>query len=280
MGKWDPYVMAKVAVDEAYRNLISVGGGLTHAAILDNFCWGDSKNAGDLGGLVRAAEGCLEAALAYELPFISGKDSFNNTWKSPDGYLHSIPPTLLVSAIGVVEDVRQCVTSGLKTQKSLLYLIGDTGTELTGSLVSSLWGEASGKFPDVNFVNAKALYKKLQMAMKYRLVLACHDLSEGGLAVAASEMAFGGEVGVGLDLSGVTQDPVPFLFAETPSRFLVEVEPTRKGEFETIMGGRGVQLIGETVREPVVFVFRNGETLFKEKVELLKNAWKGTLKGL
>lgn len=280
VGKWDPYLMAKMAVDEAYRNLIAVGGGLKLAAILDNFCWGDSKNPFDLGGLVRAAEGAREAAMAYQLPFISGKDSFHNTWRSSDGSLHSIPPTLLISAIGVLDDVRGCVSSGIKGSEHLLYLIGETRGEMKGSLAAQVMNIEEGKLPTVNLNEAKNLYKKLQAAMKHKLVSACHDLSEGGLAVAAAEMTFGGETGIDIHLPSGNWDSATLLFSETPSRLLVEVNPLHKDAFEQTMGALFVERIGVTTKKPIFSVVHNGKTLFQEPVELLKEIWKQTLRGL
>ncbi len=283
MGKWDPYVMAKVAVDEAYRNLVAVGGGLRYAAILDNFCWGDAKNTYDLGGLVRASEGAREAAMAYQLPFISGKDSFHNTWRSADGQLHSIPPTLLISAIGIIDDVRGCVTSGLKGAENLLYLIGETRGELQGSLIYYLLGNAvekSGqKLPNVQFGDAKSLYKKLQSAMKHKLVLSCHDLSEGGLAVAAAEMAFGGDVGVELSPTLRNADLTTMLFSETPSRFLVEVSPEHRTAFEQTMGALLVEAVGKTTKKPAFVVVKEGQSVFQQPVKALKEMWQQPLKG-
>jgi phosphoribosylformylglycinamidine synthase len=200
IGKWDPYIMAKVAVDEAVRNIVAVGGGLTQVAILDNFCWGDSKDPAELAALVRASEGCYEAAMVYQTPFISGKDSFNNTWRSADGTLHSIPCTLLVSAIGILENVRSCITPGLKASGNLIYMLGKSGTSLTGSLAAQLWGNTSGIPQDFSLEEAKSLYKRLQAAMRKNVILSCHDVSDGGVAVAAAEMAFGGTVGAELVL--------------------------------------------------------------------------------
>jgi len=280
LGKWDPYLMAKAAVDEAYRNLIAVGGGLKEAAILDNFCWGDQKNAHDLAALVRASEGAKEAALAYGLPFISGKDSFHNTWRAPDGQLHSIPPTLLISAIGVIDDVRQCLTSGLRGAENLLYVVGETRGETRGSIAAALWQDQSGKLPIVKLSESRSLYRKLQAGMKHKFVLSCHDLSDGGLAVAAAEMAFGSALGVeieppkkGFDLSSV-------LFNETPGRFLVEVAPANKEAFEQTIGLLFAERVGKTVKKPSVAIRVDGNILFEETTRALKDLWKRSLAGL
>ncbi|HEX5500501.1 MAG TPA: AIR synthase-related protein, partial [Thermomicrobiales bacterium] len=104
-GEVDPYFMALLAVDEALRNVTSVGADPNRTALLDNFCWGDPNRPDRLGGLVRAARGCHDAAVGYRTPFISGKDSLFNEYRAPDGASHAIPGTLLISAIGVVPDV-------------------------------------------------------------------------------------------------------------------------------------------------------------------------------
>jgi phosphoribosylformylglycinamidine (FGAM) synthase-like enzyme len=273
LGKWDPYIMAKNAVDEAYRNALAVGGNLLYAAILDNFCWGNPKSPLEIAGLVRAAEGAKEAALVYGLPFISGKDSFNNTWKTADGKLHSIPPTLLISAIGVLEDVRTCVTPGLKEDGALLYVIGDTTDKTAGSIAAKIGALGSNEAPDVDLTNAKALYKKFQTALKHRLIVSSHDISEGGIAVSVSEMAFGSAKGAELKLAPLNLNPAVALFSETPSRFIVEVLPQHQAEFDQIFG-RSATLIGKVTKAPNLVV-KNGETvLFQETIATLKPLWK------
>lgn len=280
LGKIDPYLMAKVAVDEAYRNLISVGGGLSTVAILDNFCWGDAKSTLELAGLVRAAEGCKEASINYQLPFISGKDSFNNTWKSTDGTLQSIPPTLLISAIGIIEDIKRCLTSGLKDENTLLYVIGETKNTFKGTLTGSIWNFNAGELPDVNFAESKALYKKLQQTMKHNCILACHDVSEGGIAVTLAEMGFGGDVGISLDLPSTIPNAAFHLFSETPGRFVVEVPQIKQSDFEQTIGLKFAQLIGKTTKKPSFEIKHEGKIIFDESIATLKAIWKSSLKSI
>lgn len=272
--------MAKVAVDEAVRNIVAVGGGLTQVAILDNFCWGDSKDPAELAALVRASEGCYEAAMVYQTPFISGKDSFNNTWRSADGTLHSIPCTLLVSAIGILENVRSCITPGLKASGNLIYMLGKSGTSLTGSLAAQLWGNTSGIPQDFSLEEAKSLYKRLQAAMRKNVILSCHDVSDGGVAVAAAEMAFGGTVGAELVLPADVSDSEGFLFNEAPARFVVEVAPSHRAEFEQSFDPQTVKLIGETIKAPNFVIRVDKKTLISEPVEKLKKIWKESLEHL
>src|SRR5262249_43172335 len=131
-GDLDPYAMAAAAIDEAVRNVVAVGADPVRVALLDNFCWGNTDRPEVLGSLVRAAAACPEVALAYSMPFISGKDSLNNEYHSGTSHI-VIPPTLLISALGRVPDVRRCVTMDLKAPGNLLFLVGVTKEEMGGS---------------------------------------------------------------------------------------------------------------------------------------------------
>src|SRR6185295_14306687 len=112
-GLIDPYWMAASCIDEAIRQIICVGGDIDKIAILDNFCWGNPDKPDRLGGLVRAAEGCYHAAVKYKVPFISGKDSLYNEYREGNKSL-AIPGTLLISAIGIVDNIEKCVTMDFK----------------------------------------------------------------------------------------------------------------------------------------------------------------------
>ncbi|MBC8098087.1 MAG: phosphoribosylformylglycinamidine synthase [Armatimonadetes bacterium] len=194
VGEHDPYAMAWAAVDEALRNLVAVGADPDQVAILDNFCWGNTQLPDRLGALVRCAQGCYDAALAYQTPFISGKDSLNNEYLGDDGQRHAIPGTLLISALGIVPDVAHTVTSDLKTAGNLLYLVGSTRPEFGGSHYHLLHGIAGGN-PPQPVPEALETMRGLHQAIQSGWVQACHDLSEGGLAVALAEMCIGGQLG-------------------------------------------------------------------------------------
>src|SRR5262249_43378253 len=190
-GANDPYWMAAGAIDEAVRTVVAVGADPARIALLDNFCWGDTDRPEVLGSLVRAAEACRDAALAYGMPFISGKDSLKNEYHA-GGRNIVIPPTLLISALGLVPDVRRCVTMDLKEPGNLLYLVGATKDEMGGSHYNLVHGLDGGAVPRVDFEAAPAVFHALHSAITSGLVRACHDLSEGGLAAAVAEMAFAG----------------------------------------------------------------------------------------
>src|SRR5437762_3741985 len=217
--------MAAAAVDEAVRNVVAVGADPARIALLDNFCWGNTERNDVLGSLVRAAEACRDVAIAYGMPFISGKDSLNNEFHAGDRHI-AIPPTLLISALGRVTDVRRCVTMDLKEPGNLLFLIGVTRDELGGSHYHLIHGLEGGEPPRVDLQLAPRIFARVHAAIQRGLVRSCHDLSEGGLAVAVAEMAFAGGVGAdvtGLRAAGAGVSDEVLLFSESPTRFVTEV---------------------------------------------------------
>jgi len=247
-GRIDPYAMAWAAIDEALRNIVAVGADPDRVALLDNFCWGNPHLPDRLGGLVRAAQGCYDAAVAYGAPFISGKDSLNNEFVGADGQKHAIPPTLLISSLGLVPDVGAVVTMDLKRAGDLLYIVGETRCELGGSVYHRLHG-ALGKGVPAPIPKSIETMRALHRGIRRGLVRACHDLSEGGLAVAAAEMALAGRLGLELSLAAlpraadVDRDDVA-LFSESTGRFLVEVAPKDAPAFEEALAGQPFASLG------------------------------------
>jgi len=280
-GDIDPYWMAAACVDEAVRNVVAVGADPSRIALLDNFCWGNTQRPEVLGSLVRAAEACRDVALAYMMPFISGKDSLNNEYSSGDRHI-SIPPTLLISALGRVPDVRQCVTMDLKEPGNLLYLIGTTRNELGGSHLHLVRGLTGGTVPQVDLSRGRTIFEALFGAIQQSLVRSCHDLSEGGLAVALAEMVFAGEVGAdvtSLLCQGVEASAEVLLFSESPTRFVVEVEPAKAAAFEACWPEpMWIQRIGQTVKEPRLRVADvDGEWIVSAAATEMKEAWQRPL---
>ena len=241
-GKLDPYAMAGCAIDEAIRNCVSVGAyDPGRIALLDNFCWGNTERSETLGSLVLAAQACHDVALAYGTPFISGKDSLNNEFKE-QGTSLAIPPTLLISAIGQVSDVNSCVTMDLKEPGNILLLLGQTRNELGGSLWCHIHGEDGGRVPRVDPELGRRCIFAVHAAIKRGLLRSCHDLSEGGLAVALAEMAFAGGLGATVTLGEVARDhdaqsDFALLFSESPTRFVVEIRPESAGELAALWNG-------------------------------------------
>lgn len=215
-GKHDAYSMAISVIDEAVRNAVAVGADPARIALLDNFCWGDPKRPETLGSLVDAARGCYDGALLFGAPFISGKDSLNNEYLGSDGQRHAIPPTLLISAIALIDDVNQAVTMDLKQAGDVIYFVGT-------------WQRDADFVPPLSHATPR-IYRALHQAIQAGLVRACHDLSEGGLAVTAAEMCIGGRLGMNLEIQ-----QAEMLFGETNGCLLVETTPNDSAAFEVML---------------------------------------------
>ena len=226
----DSYWMVLAAIDEAVRNAVCVGADPSRIAILDNFCWPRCDDPKVFGTLVRAAEGCYDGALAYRTPFVSGKDSLSNQFTTEDGKLITIPPTMLISAMGMVDDVRNCLTMDAKAAGHVLLIVGVTDSAMGGSHYAQVAdiSRFNTQIPRVNLTTGPATAAAVAQLIKGRHVVSAHDCSDGGLLVAAVEMAMAGRLGVELDLAGLPttgemEDAVA-LFAETPGRYLLEVK--------------------------------------------------------
>ncbi len=282
-GLIDPYAMAASAIDEAIRQIIAVGGSLKKIALLDNFCWGNTNKPDRLGGLVRASLACYDIAKIYETPFISGKDSLNNEYQVGDTSI-AIPPTLLISAIGIMEDTTKAVSMDAKSPGNLIYILGDTKDEMGGSHYYETLNLKSNNVPTVDAVSGKKLMEALSQATASGLVKSCHDCSEGGITVAAAEMAFAGELGMKLDLANVpSSDNLnrndKLLFSESNSRFIVEVASECQDQFESLMEGNRFGLIGTTTSESkfeVIGLDKN--TVISGDIFELKEAWQKPLR--
>jgi phosphoribosylformylglycinamidine synthase len=282
-GEIDPYWMAASAIDEALRQIIAVGGDLSRVALLDNFCWGDVRKPEILGALVRAAQACYDIALIYETPFISGKDSLYNEFEHK-GKIISIPHTLLISAIGVMEDVSRAVSMDFKQPGNLIYIVGATYSELGGSEYFKLNGFTGSSVPKVNPHQGKRIMDRLSLATGRGLVRACHDLSEGGLGVAVAEMAFAGGLGALVHLKAVplgeplSQDD-SILFSESNSRFLVEVDLESETEFGEVMKGTSFAALGQVTDSQRLEIYGlNSQRILSIATGELKEAWQKPLR--
>jgi phosphoribosylformylglycinamidine synthase len=273
-GLIDPYWMAASVVDEAMRNNISVGG--RRVSLLDNFTWGNPEYEDRLGGLVLASRACHDVGKAYGTPFVSGKDSLYN--ESPLG---PVTPTLLITALGVVPDIRKAVTMDLKKAGDALYIVGTTKPELGGSEYYTLHGELGASVPKLEPDKNALAYTRINEAMDRGLVKACHDLSEGGLGVSAAEMAFTGDLGLGIELTKVpTSEEMRddfILYSESNGRLLLEISEKDSGDFEAVMGDSVFSRIGTVKEDKTLRIVKNGETLIELPLETLIGAWKTPL---
>jgi phosphoribosylformylglycinamidine synthase subunit PurSL len=283
-GFIDPYHMAASAIDEAVRNLIAVGGSLDRVALLDNFSWGNPDKPDRLGGLVRASQACYDVAIKYGTPFISGKDSLNNEYQVPGGDTIAIPPSLLISAIAVMPDVTKAVSMDAKKAGNAVYAVGLTKDELGGSHYYDTHGELGRNVPEVDTELGMRVFGAVSKATADGLVRSCHDCSEGGLAVAAAEMAFAGGLGMQLDLSRVpcsddVKDDATLLFSESNSRFVVEVEPDKAEAFETALADVPCGKIGAVTDDGVFKVNGlQGAGVISEAIADLKESWQAPLR--
>ncbi|MCX5781616.1 MAG: phosphoribosylformylglycinamidine synthase subunit PurL [Elusimicrobia bacterium] len=280
-GKIDTYWMAASAIDEALRNAVCVGGNIKRMALLDNFCWGNPNKEEILGSLVRAAECCYNMSKAYGIPFISGKDSLHNEY-SVGNKEYSIPPSLLISAVGVVQDIRKTVTMDLKREGNFIYVVGITKNELGGSQYFRMRKIKGGNVPTVEAEKSRDSMTLLGDAISEGLVESCHDCAEGGLVVALSEMAFAGNKGVEFNLGTVYASKgmtvTEILFSESNGRFIVEVAPENAEKFEVRMEGIPFSRSGAVSESKNVIVKNSeGNKLIKENIDDLRKAWKKTL---
>jgi phosphoribosylformylglycinamidine synthase subunit PurSL len=324
-GDFDTYWMAASAIDEAVRNCVAVGADPERIAILDNFCWGTTDRPETLGSLVHAALACYDVATTLGTPFISGKDSLNNEFRpsgkgvrnllceAPEGPFRqkvpdtfsaafsaaiSIPPSLLISALGQVDDVSHCVSMDLKSPGNLLYIVGTTQDELGGSHFAMVEGLTGGEVPKVDAAQAKKTFAAVHSAIHAKVVRACHDLSEGGLAVAAAEMAFAGGRGAMIVLNKVPSptgrgaggegssgrvpplSPAALLFSESNTRFLCEVPPEKTDAFEALLDGVPHARVGEVLDGNKLQIVEEaeGKVLVDTDVETLKETWQKPLR--
>jgi phosphoribosylformylglycinamidine synthase len=193
----------------------------------------------------------------------------------------SIPPTILFSTIGKIEDVRKAVTMDAKRPGDMVYVLGETRKELGGSEWYALNGYVGNRVPQVDTAKAKKLYLALTEAMANGLVASCHDCSDGGLGVALAEVGFAGGLGLKIDLdkvpveAGMRADEI--LFSESQSRFVVTVKPEEAAAFEAALAGNVYCKIGAVTADGVLVVEQNGQMLIQEGLADLKQAWQAPL---
>lgn len=238
--------MTLCAIDEAIRNVVAAGANPAQIALLDNFCWGDTNDTAQMSALVDSCEACYEGALGYSAPFISGKDSLNNFYVA-GGKKISIPPTLLITAIGVL-DASKAVTADGKNAGDLIYAVGSTGKHLGRSVLYERLKAETGVVPCPDIQKSSRTFKAIHLAIGAGLVRACHDVSDGGIATSLGEMCMGGKLGCRFDISQVPVESklnsVETLFSETPGRFLVSIHPGARRAFENIMRDISCKFVG------------------------------------
>jgi phosphoribosylformylglycinamidine synthase subunit PurSL len=269
-GDVDAYDMAAASVDEAVRAHVALGGDPGRMAALDNFCWPDpvlSDATPDgpfkLAQLVRACRGLADACKAYGLPLISGKDSMKN-----DSYLGgkkvSIRPTLLVSLLGIVPDIRNALTSSFVTPGDRVLIIGTGRPALGGSAYERLAGGEQGDCPQTNLTANPRFYRAMHTAVTAGLFHSLHDVSDGGLGVALAEAAIGGRLGARVELPGAAAESLTTLFGERTGTFIATCSADHAAEITAIITAD----VSSAGPAPVVTIADIGEVLAEDRLEV------------
>ena len=268
------------------RNVVATGGWRERTALLDNFSWGSPDKPDRLGGLVRAAKACYDFSTAFGTPFISGKDSLYNEYRDTrTGDQVAIPGTLLISAICVVEDIEKTMTMDVKRPGDLVYVVGRTYRELGGSHYYARHGEIGATVPHVRPNEATKSMDAVFVGINGGVLSAAHDCSEGGIAVAAAEMAFAGGYGMNLEirngqLGNMRLDE--YLFSESASRFIVTLKPEYEMKFVGVMaylGVTGFEKLGVvTDSRRFTILDGRGQARIDATIDDLKESWQKTFR--
>ncbi len=288
---FDTYAMAASAIDTAIRSAVASGGSLDQLALLDNFCWCSSLDPEKLYDLKRAAKACYDYGTAFGTPFVSGKDSMWNDFKGYDDkgpVFISIPPTLLVTAFGVVSDVRRAISCDLKQPGDVLYVLGTTDAELAGSEYTLMLAEggvtvSSTRVPGVDASKNKKLYNAFARASSKGLVASAISVSRGGLAVALMKSALGGKLGVEVSLGSLPGDAKGLtekLFSESQGRILVSMSSHNEAAFKKLMQGVPCTKIG-TISKKEEIKIAGGQSKsesFRANLSSLQSAYRSTFK--
>lgn len=274
--KTNPFWGAASVVDEVCRNLTAVGA-VPHS-FADCLNFGNPEKPDRMGDFYECCRGLGYMASSLGIPFVSGNVSFYNESAAMN---ESIPPTPAILGIGLCEDVRECITVDVKEAGNLLYVVGETKEELGGSEYYKSRDVKAGIVPRTDPAVLIRSMDALREAMKAGLIASCHDVSEGGLAVAVCEMLIGGDIGASIDITGVNQEIRSDykLFSESNSRWVAEVQREEKRRFEELMNNRGVCIIeiGETRDEKRVVISDGSKKLVRFSLEEAREAWNGVV---
>ncbi len=270
----DPYWGACSTIDETCRNLISVGA--NPDSLLDCLNFGNPEKPEKMGDFYEACRGLGDAARELNLPYMSGNVSLYN-----ESVKTSVPPTPQIMGVGIVPDVRKCVTSNFKKQSNLIYLVGkETDKEMGGSEYYNVINVDGGVVPKTDINILKNCMKALLMTIDKKLIVSCHDISEGGLGVCISEMCIGGDIGAQINLSNVSKNlRSDFkLFSESNTRWVVEVEKEKRKTFEKTLKENKTPFvkIGEIKSDKIV-IEDNGKKIIDQKISNLRDIWKNTI---
>jgi phosphoribosylformylglycinamidine synthase subunit PurSL len=286
----DTYHMSACAIDTAIRNAVALGADIDYMALMDNFCWCSSNEEERLGQLKASVQACYDYATTYGTPFISGKDSMFNDFKGFNAKGEetkiSVPPTLLVSSLAVIDDVKKAVTMDPKTKGDLVYILGLTKDELGASEYYDYTekGLTGSNVPEVNSKKALDLYRTFKKAIDEELLASSLSIVFGGLGVALAKKAISSQLGLEINLSSVPTNTELrddyLLFSETQSRFIVTINPANKEAFEKLFteADHDFAEIGQVIEGPSLIIKNGDKTIINSSIQDLDEAYKSTFK--
>jgi len=270
----DPYWGACSAIDETCRNLVSVGA--KPDSVCDCLNFGNPEKPEKMGEFYEACRGLGDTARSLKLPFVSGNVSFYN-----ESIKTAVPPTPEIMGIGIVPDIRKCITTDFKKEGNPIYLVGkETEKEMSGSEYYNIINIEAGNVPKTDTKILKSCMNGILAAIEKAHIASCHDVSEGGIGVCLSEMAIGGDIGASIDLSKI--NPVlrtDFkLFSESNTRWIIEVKKGKQKDFEKILEKNKTPFINIGITSGKNLTLNDdGETIINLSVSKLREHWKNAI---
>ncbi|MEX2028663.1 MAG: phosphoribosylformylglycinamidine synthase subunit PurL [Candidatus Curtissbacteria bacterium] len=273
----DPYWGSIWALTEAISNFVAIGGKTRDAALIDNFIW-PFPDEESLAALDKSVDALCYMAGILKMPFISGKDSLSSTYRYPDGKILKVPPVVLISVFGKIKDVAKTTSSDFKKTDSTIVLVGKPDTSgMAGSTYFDITNSTSANLPKVDIRSLSKVLNSISIGIETGKIQACHDISEGGLAAALAEMAFGGDCGATIDVGKIENSRPDFiLFNETAGTFVVEVENEEVAR--KLFAGTPYKIVGKTTENKTLGIKLNSKTLTNIGTDKLKNAWQKPMK--
>lgn len=275
LNTFDPYWGSIWAATEAIANYVAVGGNYKTASLINNYVW-PVPNEESLWSLDRSVDAVVDFMKTLQIPVISGKDSLSSTYRGKNGEVIKIPPVLCMSVFGKIPDVTKTVSADFKQNDSLIYLVGAMDfAGMAGSIYYNATNNQGAMTPHVDLKQLPKTLDAIHHAIQKNIILACHDVSEGGIITALFEMCVGGNMGAEITINNQTKTD-NFLFNETAGCFLVEVENENIAKifFKDVPN----VLLGKTQKEKNITVSQNNNQLFSAQLKTLKSSWQKPMK--
>lgn len=281
LNKIDPYWGSIWAATEGLSNFVAVGGDYKEASLINNYIW-PFPDEQSLWSLDRSVDAVCDFMRAFKIPVISGKDSLSSTYRSSNGTIIKIPPTLCISVLGKIKDATKTVTADFKKVNSTVVLVGKVDDSLGGSVYYDLNGILGTDLPHVDLKLLPKVFDAIYKGISSGKILSCHDVSEGGIISAIFEMCVGGACGASLHLGGESKvssgshlrGVTNLLFNETAGCFIAEVENEK--EAKEIFKNVPYKILGKTQPKTTLDV----DDIFRADVNELKKVWQEPMRRL